>query len=714
MHSPSKQTCLACGSEVVSIEHQTRAADEPQTVIRTCSRCPLDASKMRLATSPPRLPVRYAVQHRRQLSDQLNISAIRSSRCDVIEIELREGVPAELTGQEMPHLITACSIPPTPPSCVPARLEYHHTGLYAKKAVRKESEKDLGLGFRTARYVATEYSDEPRSGRLVKLGGCWQVFIHENVTSWVYSMNHGNGTRYLLSVRAVGVPERHCLSLILSVSMCHKSIYSVLDKGEVRSLRNAASRAWDAPIREYANHVYTTKVDGERSWCVVDGYIAMHFKCGGERLSWGYNILEIPHVCSKPVVIDTEYCGPYGVVFIDMLTDLHGGVAPASRSIRDSLRTAKKLGTQRLGIPLRIREYFNSLEEAISYTNSSSIPNDGILAIEKAGVSAKKLKPFRSVELRIDDDMNLRTEDGVLAIEGVNLEKHLAPGEIVEVRFRASVKKGKIAVLEIFGRPDKTTANMSTAFVSILECSGALQQSSDIDRRTALLWCNTLRSRLVSESVKEDPNKSIIINVGAGSGQAIDELGTYDTVSFLHIEPDEVKCSSLCSRLGIKGYTKDTRQILSSLRSLKTRSTRSVVLCCSIEDVLEDEEVCNYLMPEVRSVLATFSAHFCADALKYISDWGVPVYGCFYTYDGVDLGECAVDSCGVTMKRVTESECAVKWGGDKEYREPYVTSVDFSHFLRVAPAREVVHECTQFLDSEAYKVFSRVLYLRPK
>lgn len=40
--------CAACNSKFTTIEYQARAADEAQTVIETCPKCPLDAGKLTL------------------------------------------------------------------------------------------------------------------------------------------------------------------------------------------------------------------------------------------------------------------------------------------------------------------------------------------------------------------------------------------------------------------------------------------------------------------------------------------------------------------------------------------------------------------------------------------------------------------------------------------------------------------------------------------
>lgn len=63
--------------------------------------------------------------------------------------------------------------------------------------------------------------------------------------------------------------------------------------------------------------------------------------------------------------------------------------------------------------------------------------------------------------------------------------------------------------------------------------------------------------------------------------------------------------------------------------------------------------------------------------------WKVPLYGCTYTYDDVAVGKALVDTCGVLMRRDSERECTVKWGGDREYREPHTTSMDYGLFCNV-------------------------------
>lgn len=250
--------------------------------------------------------------------------------------------------------------------------------------------------------------------------------------------------------------------------------------------------------------------------------------------------------------------------------------------------------------------------------------------------------------------------------------------------------KGCIAVSDILRRPDKSVANDSGAMISILSSTSTVLVSADADRRVALMWCNTLRRHLFAEAIRRDENKLIVINIGAGGGQSVDDLDSKGVVSIVHIEPDPGRCEALSRRLGIKSVIKDPRDIIPQIRPLKTRSVLHVVVCCKVEDVLADEEICSALFPEVRCVMATFSAQLCIPALEHLQDsWALPVYGCLYTYDDTAVGQCLVDCYDTQMKRTTTRTCTVSWGGDRSYTEPYVTSAHLYRF-RLRPAYDVI------------------------
>lgn len=702
--------CMGCGAETRLVEHQTRAADEPQTIIRTCSNCPVDPSKLSGQCSPPKLPLRHRVTHTRGLSSTLGITPMETFRQMVLDVPVFGDCINDFPNPTTQYRTSVYAGSKLHGSIIREIETYHHTGLNSRCSTREYQRNDLGFGIRLLHLNVTRFAPAEHPSQFMDEGVVREFQLTPSLPAFVYRVA---GTTYV-SVDCTACGWNVALRAVLTRSYCMPSLQYVINKSAIATLRNISPRAWDHPIGELEDHLYTAKVDGERSWCVLDSDIALCFKHGGSRYTWGWFILDPPIQSKAPVVIDVEYCGPHGIFFIDMLTSADGTYASPSRTMTHSLEQLRLLDPKRRGLPIRVRSYSTTLAQAMERMKLLPYPADGIIAIHKSGTTAKKLKSVRSVELRVHGDGALYTEDGKLALRKFTPPIPLSTGDIIEVRFRESKSSGKITITEMFRRVDKVTANDSAAFTSILTSLSTKTHKNDEDRRAALMWCNSLRRHLFRMALTADPNKKIILNIGAGSGQSLDELSHDSSVSIVHIEPDAENCRRLAIRGSYGKVMTSPRELLSCIRSLKTRAMTGCVINCTLQDLMLDDEVCLALVKELRAAIATFSAHFVYDEIQHmVSHWNVRIYGCLYAYDNVEVGQVLVDSCGVKMARTSQDVCSVRWGSDTDYTEPYTTTQFYSHCCTVSRGVDIIGYSAGTPIHISNEICKRVIVLTP-
>lgn len=144
-------------------------------------------------------------------------------------------------------------------------------------------------------------------------------------------------------------------------------------------------------------------------------------------------------------------------------------------------------------------------------------------------------------------------------------------------------------------------------------------------------------------------------------------------------------------RSGASDLSTDPRSVLSSTRALKAGSTTYLVLNCSFDDIIKDEDICKLLAREVCIVTAMFSAQYVLEALyELTTPWALPLVRCVYPYDAVPVDGYLIHTLDICMQRVSTNACTVRWGGDKTYTEPYTTTAEYRPFAEIYPSSEAL------------------------
>jgi hypothetical protein len=483
-------------------------------------------------------------------------------------------------------------------------------------------------------------------------------------------------------------------STILNDIMCQQltptSCHRYIPNDTVMRLSNLSARAWDATSAPESGHVFTCKPDGERMWLLLYGYTwyMVQPKFRGHIRQW--HVSQSHANVNNIIVLDVEYLGRHGMVLIDVLTTANGAPAPVTRDMNWVINQFHEINEQYQPPNVDIRQYFRDYKLASTYASTVPYPVDGIVAIRDGSTEILKVKSVKSMELQHTGNGNLASADGTHIASSPSAAA-FDTESIIEVRFTVDKQTKSICVTKVFQRSDKVTANSTSAIVNIVTSAITLHTRDDNDRRAALLWCNELRKKIHKRALAKPSNNVIILDIGSGNGQSLDSMMMSDKLSYVFVEPDEQKCKALARRTRTTRIFKDPSEIIPTIRSLKTRLVGSVILNCTLSDIVNCDDLVHKLLPELKCIMCTFSMHFVVDELQEIrSISDVPIYGCGYLYDDADEKGTLVDSSGVTMRIVDDDNATVKWGSDAKYTEPVTMTQHYAGVGTVVKAASLL------------------------
>ncbi|RKF53225.1 hypothetical protein GcM3_220017 [Golovinomyces cichoracearum] len=277
------------------------------------------------------------------------------------------------------------------------------------------------------------------------------------------------------------------------------------------------------------------------------------------------------------------------------------------------------------------------------------------------------------MELEATPNGDMVSSEGI-KILNVSHKHQCEPGFIYEIGMY--IKDGKCVFTHMFRRPDKTKANSVAAIRSIVESS--LPQQKNKALRTQLwIWSNKARDQLYKFAYKRMPGRRLILDKGSGDGQSCDVHSKMPDCSFTLVEPDESKCIKLMKRLQLKSYEKNIRNLIRKVAPLKKGTSKYCIVHCELESILEDKDVCNMLLPELKCCVACFSLQFVLSSMETLSSYSVYTIGMCYTYDDIKVGKHIINSGDMSMTKTGEYTAEVKWENDSIYDEPAVERSDF-------------------------------------
>jgi hypothetical protein len=665
--------CSSCNSELKVIEYQARSADEAQRSIARCPNCPLNLDDFLKG----RVNVHMHLKRRKRIIESTPIIDSSSST------RLRFVCGRTKSQNLVADLSKTTSVQATNYVDKKGHMFRHHqTGKWKGAAISMISKTEIAPNVKLVEIDIMPY-DQP-SAKTYKIFD--QVTIDENE----YIINGDYATLWLPITDNASIPAK--LYEIYLSGFAPMRLSEYVGQTVLQSLSNLTARAYDRYMVEDYEHRFGDKPDGQRMWITKIGMVYL-FSC---RLSGhvikGWEIdPSYPQSLKITVgpVIDVEFMLNSRPKLIDVLMDETSSITTHQRTMCDiTLLLSQMKRVLPILSMIETREFFDTYQEASSHRETLDYPTDGIVAITKSGTDMFKIKDERSMELEVMEDGKLSTADGTVVLSSQYHETY-DPGTIIEIRFR--IDDGLMDVKRVFHRPDKQRANDIDAVRNIIESSTEPSDDTGNILRTEIWrWSNTLRSQMYSFVHRQIQGAGVVLDVGTGDGQSLDALASMKDVSFIFVEPNEISCKKLMSRLKVSKMYTDPRSVIPVVPRLRKGTTKYHILNCSITDVINDEAIMKNLKSIVSHVTSCFSAQFAVNELASMATLGMSVIGCCYLYDNIDPGSSIIDEHGLKMSRVNQTDAQVKWGSDKVYDEPALEISDIPEMFVKIPAMDFV------------------------
>lgn len=703
METTSDNSCSACGGNFSVQYYQRRAADEPPDKVEFCPNCPLDTRKLDLVpytpstsqlknnerTSPPK-------RSSTVLSDTLYKSGSRicilvegaaANRC--MQLAKRDSLPKDI--------ITSITVP------VIRGSGKGLTDFYTKSIVEGEAHIICASDV-IAPFVLLQQVDVYRLKQIEKPDYQEYAAGYEIELSPMGSAEYtflritGNNERaklYILLPEGMnesdGISDEvlNILQEILATYGTETSIRSFMNPSTISSLYTQSAKAYDWPSAPETGYLYTWKPDGERFWYIRYGTIWLFSRRLLSGAISGWNIENSIKIASKlGPILDVEVMIGHDPILIDVLVLESGISTPPSRSLRYVLDIFFNM--ENIGVPIYVRDYHSKESEVYKDKDSLTYPVDGVVGIQDGSMTIIKLKTTKSIELTLNDNGNLTTSDDKLVATS-KLQDIYEPGSIIEIRLTKERHDSEPRIDEIILRTDKTKANSYDVCKSILHTMSDMPDT--LERRRALVWCNTVRNKLHQIAASQSERGRMILDIGAGDGQEVSDYSNNPNITYMLLEPDGRKCRNLIRRLQGKGTSRlfnGPEHFAHVVASLTTGNLRYGVIQATLSDILKQEHCIKILRGSTRYCIASFSISYIKDDIRRLALSGLDIIGCGYLYDNSDSKGYLVNEYNVVMRREMNNESSVKWGSDKVYKEQTVYRHDFEDVFHVRNATDLI------------------------
>lgn len=685
------------------VYYQRRAADEPPDKVTFCSACPIDARKL--------------------TSDTINTESVKKSdRSQRAPARLpRDNAPVQL--RKVATRVLLVSTGAASRRCMRLAAETRRSALLCKRVCALLNNKVEVVQYVVGSVLYGGVSVVERKQmlspfvemRTVSVYACDSSIIlgtQTTVDGYEVALNgipHTDAAtlRMLPGERAptiIMVVSRepiegngHCdgailgsLNELLLRYGTEESIHTFTDVNTVSSLYIRSARSYDWNMAPKEGFKYSWKPDGVGYWCVRYGCVWLFClpRLGARIVGWV--------VCDRVrngggagAILHVEVMVGHTSILLDVLASHDGAPTPMTRGMEDVFRYFDEVSLD--GLCIGTKEYFESAEDLVA-NGKPPYPVDGIVGTRSTSTDIIRIKDARSIELVIGDDGELYSSDGIHVASSPVGDRYEA-GTVIEVRFTLSAVDGSVTVTDVFPRGDKEKANSYDACLDIFNAASCMPDA--LARRHTLSWCNSVRKVLHSLASRGTGVGRVVLDIGAGDGQAVSDYAMGSNATYLLVEPDEARCVKLVRRLdeatrGGCRYYPTTDGLLKAVSMLSKGTVRFIVVRATLSEVLRDGQVLDSLRTCVRCCVATFSISYVAEELKKLSLAGISVVGCGYLYDSANRDGYIVNSAGVVMRKISDGIAEVKWGGDTKYHEPVVTTGDFDDVMYVRPATDLV------------------------
>lgn len=694
--------CSSCKQPFKKLYYQRRAADEPPDILDYCDHCLVDTRKLDVFSRPEPYPSEKLVKitrldrqksvslpkpatnlgtdallfvegnAARRCLDRLRSEEASSTKLQSMTVPIQWG-----SGQELVEFYKGSDMGSEGFIVTDSR----NIAPYVKlKSVTKFKLRGSG-GYKYPTYMSgLEYilKDTPFSRSSVLR------LIEENNSCVII----------IALVEASGEAVMKVLSHVLTEYGTEESIRSFMDPSVVSSMYTQSSKAYDWPSAPRKNYAFTWKPDGERFWCLRYGSVWFFSRrlLSGKIAGWVLE-KEVKVASNVGPVLDIEVLINHDPILIDILVREDGRVTPPTRSLRMVKDMFNEMRDE--CIPIHLRSYLRSEELLFKPKNKPTYPVDGVVGVEAKTMTIVKLKSTKSIELKLLDDGELITVEGKIMAR-TSLHNKYTPGSIIELRITMNGGNGKISVDQALLRTDKTKANSYDVCKNVIHTMTSAPDA--LERKNALIWCNTVRQRVHKMASTINSGGKIVVVIGAGDGQEVGDYSKDGGTSYMLIEPSEEKCRKLRDRLRTSDSNSPNNVKLvtgaanfsSAMSTLMSSTVKFIVLNSTIGDVIGNRSSIRSMEMSAKCCVAPFSISHVSKDIIYLARHGIDVVGCGYLYDNIDENGVLVDEAGVLMKCVGDGKSVVKWGSDTTFEEASITKGLFELDMTVTPAAKTV------------------------
>jgi hypothetical protein len=709
MQPSSSSRCPACGGNFAVQYYQRRAADEPPDKVEFCPSCPLDVRQLKLipslGTPRPSIAASRPSFNKRSSTVIPDVLYRAGSRiCILVEGAAAARCMKQARSNDLPsYIITSITIP------VIRTSGKGLTDYYTKSIVQGEahivSTSDIIAPFVSVQSLEVYRLKQPDKPKYQEYASGYEILLppigSAEYTFLRFTDNDERAKLYIMlsdGVTEADNPEEMILSIleeVLATYGTETSIKSFVSPSIISSLYTQSAKAYDWPSAPETGYTYTWKPDGERFWYIRYGTVWLFSRRLLSGSISGWNLEDAVRITNKVgPILDVEVMIGHDPILIDVLALETGVCTPPTRSLSYVLDTFNRLKeSNHIGIPIHVRNYYNTEADVYKDKDSLTYPVDGVVGIQDGSMTIIKLKTTKSIELKLGDDGSLLTSDDKVIAKS-ELQNLYEPGSIIELRISKEKEVVGLKVEEIILRTDKTKANSFEVCTTIVQTMSEPPEA--LERRRALVWCNTVRNKLHEIAAAQSDRGRMILDIGAGDGQEVSDYSDNPGVTYLLIEPDEKKCRSLMRRLvgqgkGTSRYFDGAIHLSHVVASLSTGNLRYAVMRATLADILHQENALKILRGCTRYCIASFSiSHVKDDLRELVIRSNLDVIGCGYFYDNANSDGYLINESGVLMKRETNNESIVKWGSDKVYTEQTIYKHDFDDIFHVRDATELV------------------------
>lgn len=700
--------CPACGSCYETIYYQRRAADEPPDKVVFCPICPLNTSKLSLDFTNNEQCSN--INHETIVDRTKKFKHNKESQIQLIpkghKILIRvEGAAASRCCKQI--VGSGGVFRPFIQVSIPLDIGYskHILNLYTTSHIGTEAHHVVktqliapNVKLQTINVYAPQNINFNYTNQVV--GG--YEYILPNMEGSTYTI-----VRTMLEHKQPHIiiivddkftsstsRDKHILSVLHRILLefgTENTVKSIISSSTISSLFTRSSKAYDWAFVPKEGYSYSWKPDGERYWFLKYGSIWLYSKrLLSGRIS-GWTMCDVLQYADKGgPILDIEVMIGHANILLDVLTLENGEPTKAIRSLDSILSEFENMNA--LDIPVVVKQYFRNIDDLLATKDSIDYPVDGVVGTQDGSTDIIKLKDTKAVELELDSNGNLLSADKNVVVTSTLHNKYKV-GSILEVRFTRDTTTNDIKITDVILRTDKMKANLYDVCVSILNTISDMPEN--LARRKVLMWCNTIRHKLHQIASNAVGRGRVVLDIGSGDGQAISDYASNSEITYILLEPDKNKCLKLARRIGESSASKcrlyeKPYNIVSIISLVSKGSLKYAIICDTLDNLLRQDQAIRSLKGCIRYCVSSFSISYVPKQLSVLALNGIDVIGCGYMYDSINPLGVLVDDCGVKMAKVDANTAKVVWGSDKEYREPSITTADFSNVFYVRLASEIV------------------------